>query len=247
MKSIIFLFLFYITTPAFSCSCLNYPLSMCDAIPLFIDSVHFQGAGYSILRGVKIANHNYGMKLQINDVVVGTSVLDIINTYALPPEDMCSILTFSGVNLEIGQELVFIAVTSSNEYIIPGCGIFHALINADNEVVTNWGTTFTPYDEFKSELLACYTATSTAGTPEVSVANVALSPNPTAGFVQFSYPSFADAASLSFTLFDAAGRQVLHQAHIGTQADLSRLSQGIYYYQIHHNGQPLQSGKLARQ
>jgi len=76
---------------------------------------------------------------------------------------------------------------------------------------------------------------------------VALSPNPATDIVQFSYPSFTDATALSFTLYDAVGRQVLHQAQIRTQADLSRLPQGIYYYQIHHQGKPIQAGKLARQ
>lgn len=76
---------------------------------------------------------------------------------------------------------------------------------------------------------------------------VALSPNPATDIVQFSYPAFADAAALSFTLYDAVGRQVLHQPQIGTQADISRLPQGIYYYQINQQGKPLQSGKLARQ
>ena len=89
-------------------------------------------------------------------------------------------------------------------------------------------------------------ATSEPATPVTS--DIQVFPNPTDGNLTVFIPELPD-GSVTFQLFDVMGRNILFTplTENNNTINLSKFSQGIYYYRIMNNDISIGSGKVVKQ
>lgn len=75
--------------------------------------------------------------------------------------------------------------------------------------------------------------------------DVTVYPNPTRGLVSFQFPTTISQPEI--TLYDVFGRYIFKKNIVGSQLDISNLSNGTYVYQINDNNQLITYGKLVKQ